>query len=29
VQRGHHTELVTQPGSVYDRRHRSWVAQQG
>jgi ABC-type multidrug transport system fused ATPase/permease subunit len=29
VQRGPHDELVTQAGSVYDRLHRSWVAQQG
>ncbi|MDH2416663.1 ABC transporter ATP-binding protein [Nocardioides sp. CER19] len=29
VQRGPHSELVTQQGSVYDRLHRSWVAQQG
>ncbi|MFT4262733.1 MAG: ABC transporter ATP-binding protein [Nocardioides sp.] len=29
VQRGPHTELVTQPGTAYDRLHRSWVAQQG
>lgn len=29
VQRGPHAVLVAQPGSVYDRLHRSWVAQQG
>jgi ABC-type multidrug transport system fused ATPase/permease subunit len=29
VQRGPHHELVGQAGSVYDRLHRSWVAQQG
>ena len=29
VQRGPHADLVTQAGSVYDRLHRSWVAQQG
>ena len=29
VQRGPHEELVRQSGSVYDRLHRSWVAQQG
>jgi ABC-type multidrug transport system fused ATPase/permease subunit len=29
VQRGPHEELVTQAGSVYDRLHRSWMAQQG
>jgi ATP-binding cassette subfamily B protein len=29
VQRGPHHQLVTQRGSVYDRLHRSWVAQQG
>ncbi|WP_459982185.1 ABC transporter ATP-binding protein [Nocardioides sp. AN3] len=29
VQRGPHRELVTHAGSVYDRLHRSWVAQQG
>jgi ABC-type multidrug transport system fused ATPase/permease subunit len=29
VQRGPHAQLLTQRGSVYDRLHRSWVAQQG
>ena len=29
VQRGPHAELVTHEGSVYERLHRSWVAQQG
>jgi len=29
VQRGPHDELVREHGSVYDRLHRSWVAQQG
>jgi ATP-binding cassette, subfamily B, bacterial len=29
VQRGPHAELVGQPGTVYERLHRSWVSQQG
>lgn len=29
VQRGPHAELVGEAGSVYERLHRSWVAQQG
>jgi ABC-type multidrug transport system fused ATPase/permease subunit len=29
VQRGPHAVLVTEAGSVYERLHRSWVAQQG
>jgi ABC-type multidrug transport system fused ATPase/permease subunit len=29
VQRGPHAALVQEEGSVYDRLHRSWVAQQG
>ncbi|WP_344044780.1 ABC transporter ATP-binding protein [Nocardioides panacihumi] len=29
VQRGPHAELAAQAGSVYERLHHSWVAQQG
>jgi ABC-type multidrug transport system fused ATPase/permease subunit len=29
VQRGHHSVLVAEPGSVYAALHSSWVAQQG
>jgi len=29
VQRGRHTELIAEEGSVYARLHASWMAQQG
>ncbi|UDY22451.1 ABC transporter ATP-binding protein [Nocardioides sp. Kera G14] len=29
VQRGPHTELVSQSATAYDRLHRSWIAQHG